>query len=234
MAACQVQNSANGHEFDAGMEHWGTMQPMTFIDMKHANEEIGSNYDVAKPEGVKLTYNNGEDGRKTHILIPCDHAAGPGLPKPPIKNDVESPPGTYTIVFPSQYGCLLPQAPKIPQSLLGSIPLDHATELEYEECKRGSIWTHIWAVTTIFSMVAATYFWWKSSILEKEMEAFVPQHKGGSFVRGTTYGGDGGGVVSYQGQPSVGQRIANTDADNAAGGTSSWPPTSKAAGYHDL
>ena len=110
MAACQVQNSANGREFDAGMEHWGTMQPMTFIDMKHANEEIGSNYDVAKPEGVKLTYNNGEDGRKTHILIPCDHAAGPGLPKPPIKNDVESPPGTYTIVFPSQYGCLLPQA----------------------------------------------------------------------------------------------------------------------------
>jgi len=31
----------------------------------------------------------------------------------------KGPPLTYTIVFPSEYGCLLPHPPKIPQSLLG-------------------------------------------------------------------------------------------------------------------
>ena len=103
---------------------------------------------------------------------------------------------------------------------------------QYEECKRGSVWTHIWAVTTIFSMVAATYFWWKSSILEQEMNAFVPRAKGGSFQRGQGGTYDGGGVVSYQGTGKPG--IANTDFPTEASGASNWPPTSKSAGYHDL
>merc|ERR1712072_975184 len=44
MSACQVSNS--GQEWDMGMEHWGHLAPMTFIDMKHANEESGKSYDT--------------------------------------------------------------------------------------------------------------------------------------------------------------------------------------------
>jgi len=268
MAACQIEVRSNGvtaREFNMGMEHWATLAPMTYIDMKHANEEIGTKYDVTNPLGVKLTYHNGEGGRKTHILFPCDPQAGVGAPQPPKVNDVESPPGTYTIVFPSQHGCLQQHPPHIPQSLLGSVPLDHATQLELQECKTGSIWTHIWAVTTIFSLTAATYFWWKSTLLEKELDMSVPHTSSGQITGGpgglsaqqvggaTSYNHNQGpdatkqtptppaaGAVSYQNVPQVAARVANTAEDvpdNLPSETtmaSSWPPTTKAAGYHDL
>lgn len=74
--------------------------------MKQANEEIGAKYNTDDPVGVKITYHNGEDGRKSHILFPCDASAGAGSPRSPVKNDVEPSGKTYVIVFPSQHGCL--------------------------------------------------------------------------------------------------------------------------------
>jgi len=63
MATCQISGGLNGatvREFDTGMEHWGTLAPMTYIDMQHANTETQSTYDTNNPIGVKLTYHNGE------------------------------------------------------------------------------------------------------------------------------------------------------------------------------
>jgi len=251
MAACQVSQGQGGREFDVGMEHWGTMTPMTQNDMKQANEEIGAKYNTDDPVGVKITYHNGEDGRKSHILFPCDASAGAGSPRSPVKNDVEPSGKTYVIVFPSQHGCLEKNAPKIPQSLLGSTPLDKATMLQYEECKQGSVWTHIWAVTTLFALTAATYFWWRGTILERELAAARGEEYGAGYVAGSATGGrnEREGIVtaknnvSYQQVPPA-ARSANTDAlpeDLPAETTTAtaWPPTSKTgtnygAGYQDL
>jgi len=244
MAACQVATGSN-REFDIGMEHWGTVTPMTQNDMKQANEEIGGTYDTQDPIGVKITYHNGEDGRKSHIMFPCDSTAGAGTPRAPVKNDVEAKGKTYNIVFPSQHGCLEKDAPKIPQSLLGSTPLDKATLLQYEECKKGSVWTHIWAVTTLFSLTAATYFWWRGTIIEKELAALQPQFgsAGGEGESQSITASKSSGGMSYQQVPPS-ARSANTDAmpDNLPAETTTaaaWPPTSKAAGnygagYQDL
>jgi len=218
MAACQVQMGGAGREFDIGMEHWGQLSPMTHIDMNHANIEIGSKYE-ANSVGVKLTYHNGEGGRKTHILFPCDKSAGPGSPRPPLAeaDDVENPQGTYTIVFPSQHGCLESSAPHIPQSLLGSVPLEEAKNDALQTCQRGSIWTHIWAVTTIFGVVGATYFWWKSTMLEREL-ANTSAHTQSSYrSEQEAKSSRASGVVSYQGLPNT-MPTASANVDFQANG----------------
>merc|ERR1711924_21120 len=236
MAACHL---AGTNEYDMGMEHWGQLTPMTFIDMKHANTEIGKAFDTANPTGVKLTYHNGAQGRKTHILFPCDPTAGSGKPVNPVSNQVENPPKVYTIVFPSKYGCLQKNAPQIPQILLGSEALKAATNAaQAGECG-ATVWTHLWAVTTIFSLVAATYFWWKSSMLQKELDEFVPDT-----FKPTAPGGKGVAHVaqpvsagSYQNPPAqvktVPTKIANVDykpedtLDPSTTTASAWPPPSR-------